>query len=271
MALSTEDVKALTAPFSFEDHEFTRGFAYITEQAITRRLDSVDPGWQFIVLETVRDTTSASVTGRLTVCGVSRDGVGTQSIEYATFKDQTGERKPSLDMAGNPREAGEVRKGAATDALKRAARLFGIGRYILDAPKLKMASADQWETRLDAANEKAFRAYLDKFGKAPARAETGNPNGTSVSAVIPTTASPFADLAQVEPDNEPLSPNSLSSLMLEAKRKGVTDAQLLAALGCKEKWGEFKGTMSEARAILDQTAKALKAASGKEPLKEGVL
>lgn len=239
MALTQEQVQALCAPFAYEDHEFTRGFAYITEQAITRRLDSVDPGWQFAILETVRDTTSASVTGRLTVCGVARDGVGTQSIEYATFKDQsTGERKPSLDMAGNPREAGEVRKGAATDALKRAARLFGVGRYILDAPKLRMASADQWETRLDQASENAFRAYLSKLGRAPAAAPATNPFEVQPPAPTTTWTREQAD-----------------SFNTECKAKRVTSDEALAFLGVA-KLSEYQPGFSAARKALSDYVKS---------------
>jgi hypothetical protein len=250
VALSSENVQALCAPFAYEDHEFTRGFAYITEQAITRRLDSVDPSWDFIIIETVRDATSASATGRLTVCRVERDGVGTQSIEYSSNTDKTtGEKKPALDAAGNPREAGEVRKGAATDALKRAARLFGVGRYILDAPPLRMASSSFGETKLDQASEKAFRAYLAKCG-APAQ----------------QPANPFGGLPSIEPpppaDNEPLSPDAVRSLVLEGKRNGMTDAQVLAALGCNAKWSEYTGTMSQARETVRKAAAALKAANG---------
>jgi hypothetical protein len=132
MALTPEDVKKLTAPFALEDHEFNpRGYVYISEEAISARLDEVDPSWEFVVTNMVRDLTSATVTGRLTVGGVTREGVGTQGIEYVKGNDQAAK----TDAVGSPIEAGEVRKGAATDAFKRAARLFGIGRYLLGAPK----------------------------------------------------------------------------------------------------------------------------------------
>jgi hypothetical protein len=132
MALTQDQVKRLTAPFAYTDHEFNpRGYVYITEEAISARLDEVDPSWEFVVTDMVRDLTSATVTGRLTVGGVTREGVGTQGIEYVKGNDQAAK----TDAVGSPIEAGEVRKGAATDAFKRAARLFGIGRYLLGAPK----------------------------------------------------------------------------------------------------------------------------------------
>jgi hypothetical protein len=131
MALTQDQVKRLTAPFAYTDHEFNpRGYVYITEEAISARLDEVDPSWEFVVTDMVRDLTSATVTGRLTVGGVTREGVGTQGIEYVKNGDAA-----KTDAVGSPIEAGEVRKGAATDAFKRAARLFGIGRYLLGAPK----------------------------------------------------------------------------------------------------------------------------------------
>jgi hypothetical protein len=235
VALTQEDTKALCAPFALEDHEFTRGFVYITEQAITRRLDSVDPSWDFIIIESVRDATSASVTGRLAVCGVERDGIGTQAIEYSNATDRsTGEKKPLLDAAGNPREAGEARKGAATDALKRAARLFGVGRYLLDAPE-----------------EAKFKAWLAKQSGAPVDPPRQRP-APSVERDVPEPPA----------DNEPLSPDAVRSLVLEGKRNGMTDAQVLAALGCTAKWSEYTGTMSQAREIVRKAADALKAANG---------
>ena len=247
MALTQDQVKALTAPFRYEDHEFTRGFAYLTEQAVTRRLSQVDPSWEFTITETVRDTTNATVCARLTVCGVTRDGVGMQGIEYVSFTDKaTGEKKVSTDALGNPRESGEARKGAATDALKRAARLFGIGLYILDAPKLRMASQDAWETKLDAGSEKAFRQFLSKIG-----------------ADAPAPANPFADLPQHEPTPEQTAkatPNgwtmeAAQSLVTEAKHKNVSNEELLGVLGVA-RISEFQPGLSAARKLLADYVKA---------------
>lgn len=113
VGLTPDDLATLRKPFAPNEHEFLRGFTYITESAVTNRLDDVDPSWSLVILnQAVRDN-QAVVTVRLTVKGVGRDGVGMQTIND---------------------KAGEAEKGAATDALKRAARLFGIGRYLLDIP-----------------------------------------------------------------------------------------------------------------------------------------
>lgn len=119
MTLTIDDIKVLSKPFQRNEHEFTRGFVYITEEAIAARLDEVDPAWSFEIQHVgIRDGQGVCH-ARLTVKGVTRENVGMQSIE--TNKDG--------------REMGEAEKGATTDALKRCARLFGIGRYLLSAPK----------------------------------------------------------------------------------------------------------------------------------------
>ena len=213
MTLTTDDVRALNRVFDYDDYEFTRGFAYLTEQAICRRFDEVDPAWCFVIIDAMRDATSASVVGRLTIKSVERDGVGTQSIEYQKdFKT----KEVKLDEAGNPREAGEVRKGAATDALKRAARLFGVGRHILDAPKLNMASSDYNETRLDRASEQAFRAYLARCG--------GNTPPASPAQPTPASAAPSGPVVNGWTSEQ------ANSFNLERRRLNVTDAEVAAFL-----------------------------------------
>lgn len=120
--LTRDDVTALTQHFKPAEHEFVRGYIYISEQAITTRLDDVDPAWSWIIVDEHPRDNQMIVKGRLTVKGVIREGVGMQPLTIVV-KD-TGEIK----------EGTEPEKSAATDALKRAARLFGIGRYLLDTP-----------------------------------------------------------------------------------------------------------------------------------------
>jgi hypothetical protein len=120
MTLTHEDVQLLTAQFDASDHEERDGRTYIRERAITDRLDAVDPSWTWELLgQPVWRDGSVIQSGRLTVKGVWRDGVGMESVRIT----KTGS------------EANEAEKSAATDALKRAARLFGIGRYLLDLGK----------------------------------------------------------------------------------------------------------------------------------------
>jgi hypothetical protein len=119
MALTKEQSDALKDFFPVQAHEFLNGNTYISEEAITNRLDDVDPSWTMeLMSEYTRDKQCIAVM-RLTVCGVSRDGVGMQPTKIM--------KKDGTEMDGT-----EPEKSAATDALKRAARLFGIGRYILE-------------------------------------------------------------------------------------------------------------------------------------------
>lgn len=118
--LTREHVALLTAPFPARDHEFKNGFIYISEEAICDRLETVDPSWAWAKIELTYENDMATYIGRMTVCGVSRDG--------------TGQQLATIDKNGKE-SVGEARKGATTDAMKRAARLFGIGRYLLQCPK----------------------------------------------------------------------------------------------------------------------------------------
>jgi len=120
--LTAEQFAILVAPFAPEEHYFLRGFIYLKETPICQRIEDVDLGWEWRVEEIGRfdgKDAMANCVGHLTICGVTRSGVGGQAV--------------LLDK--NDTEIGEVEKGAETDALKRAARKFGIGRYMLECPK----------------------------------------------------------------------------------------------------------------------------------------
>lgn len=118
--ITRDDFAKLAAPFPSKDHEFIRGFIYLEETAICRRIEEVDLSWEWKTVEMTFENDTAAVVGALTICGVTRYGTGQQLAQ--------------IDSKGKE-SVGEARKGATTDALKRAARLFGIGRYLLDCPK----------------------------------------------------------------------------------------------------------------------------------------
>lgn len=125
MSLTREHLTLLAAPFKSEEHEFKppRGYIYIAETAICERIESIDPSWEWRIQSTQRyDNKGAIATtiGHLTILGVTRGGDGQQAVEF---------------QKGTDIESGEAEKGSETDALKRAARKFGIGRYLLDCPK----------------------------------------------------------------------------------------------------------------------------------------
>ena len=108
--------------------------AYVDARAVQDRLDAVCPDdWSFEI--TVVASTTLSVNGRLTVLGVTREDIG-----------EAGEG-----------EAG-TRGAASSDALKRCAVQFGIGRYLYDLPK-------QWVDWNDARREPAVTPELPEWAR----------------------------------------------------------------------------------------------------------
>lgn len=86
--------------------------AHIDARAVQDRLDAVCPdGWEFRV-EVIPGTRQPTVKGTLTVLGVTREDIG---------------EAPEGDLG--------TLKAAASDALKRCAVHFGIGRYLYDLPR----------------------------------------------------------------------------------------------------------------------------------------
>ncbi|GAA3995374.1 single-stranded DNA-binding protein DdrA [Deinococcus rubellus] len=104
-------------PASF-NRERTRALllAHIDARAVQDRLDTVCPDdWHF-EMEIVTGAARPTVKGRLVILGVVREDIG-EAGEPGTFK------------------------AAASDALKRCAVQFGIGRYLYDLPK----TWDEWD------------------------------------------------------------------------------------------------------------------------------
>ena len=121
--LTAQDLEILCMPFPSDDVNFLQGNAYITETEITIRIEAVDPAWSFVITDSGNRDKRAYATGQLTIKGSTRGNVGMGNVVY---------RKGA---AGDPyQEANDAEKSAATDCLKRCARLFGVGRYLLELP-----------------------------------------------------------------------------------------------------------------------------------------
>lgn len=140
--MTPDNVKALTAPFEASEHEFLRGMTYLTESAITRRLDEVDPAWSFRISLVEHRADKVVVYAALTVCGVTRESNGMEASTYIKGADHVPENESNFPE-----------KAAVTDALKRCARLFGIGRYILDLPDTvkDMRALESWLNKRNGA------------------------------------------------------------------------------------------------------------------------
>ena len=91
--------------------------AYVDARTVQDRLDAICPdGWSFEI-EVIAGAAVPTVKGRLTVLGVTREDIG-----------EAGEGGAGMNGGG-------TLKAAASDAMKRTAVQFGIGRYLYDLPK----------------------------------------------------------------------------------------------------------------------------------------
>lgn len=139
--LTPLDLAKLAYPFRRDDHDFLQGYVYIQEEAITERLDTVDPNWSLTVEEAVAYGDSIVCFSTLTVKGVKRSNAGGNPVQREK-NDSTQLGKYAIADNGV-----NAYKAAATDALKRCARMFGIGRYLLSAPKTSKDDTrkfDEW-------------------------------------------------------------------------------------------------------------------------------
>jgi hypothetical protein len=187
MTLTREDVEKLSAPLPLEaGHEVrvaetfsqntkARWLVYTTEDPVRDRLTEVDPGWQLRNAQIVISGDSATVSQEMVVCDAARTGVGGASVKR---------EEDTLDH--------DVIKAAATDSIKRAARLFGVGAYLLDAPRIvtdwKPGKLD-WRERQEYEKQ-AFaqfaRWYKQRFGN-DTRAIDGDTGEVTRSEAQPTT------------------------------------------------------------------------------------
>jgi hypothetical protein len=206
MTLTTEHVKQLTAYFDAEDHEFLRGFTYITESAITTRLDEVDPNWSFDIISIERRDKQVVAICALTVCGTERMNTGMANV---------------LDNSQS-----EPEKSATTDALKRCARLFGIGRYLLTLPDgvKDMPSMRKWlaATPSMVVHTQPPPKPLETAARPVSEAIDNPPEGNSKVPLFKGW-SIFNKLADQLYDNPKHRENSVAKMV----RDGLIDAQLM--------------------------------------------
>lgn len=226
--MNQETIAKLRAPFPLEAHTCNyEGFIYADETAVTERLDEVDPAWAFEIISIVSRDKKVSVHARLTVCGVSRDGVGMQGIEYVKDK-KTGE---ITDF-----EVSEVEKGAATDALRRCARMFGIGRYLLSAAKIQKDAPKTWQ------NVPAWKPFTDWYAR-EFRSNTPTPTAPPKNANKPAgsgaNGTPEAPPAEIYIDNpdgsitvlKRLTQADVVTLQTKWNAEGLSNAEIMTALG----------------------------------------
>lgn len=156
MALDNQDLALLNKPFVASDHKFLGDLIYLHEEPIAERLDLVDPAWSFQIQsittrpnagEGGKDVATVTVHASLIVKNVARHGVGMAVVQKTNPIAETKWENGTKKNTGNfyTSEANEAEKSAVTDALKRCARMFGIGRYLLTIPKNTVKDAKQLE------------------------------------------------------------------------------------------------------------------------------
>jgi hypothetical protein len=117
---------------------------YTEELPVIERLDEVDLNWTWKIDDKTVEKDWAVVYGTMTVCGVSRSSNG-----------DGGAHGEAPD--------GNMEKGAQTDALKRTARLFGVGEYLQKAPRLYTDWKDDPSRDEEAAFAKQAMAKFETW------------------------------------------------------------------------------------------------------------
>jgi len=112
---------------------------------IERLNDIVGENWQWEVVSIQPTGISYIVHGRLTIDGISRDGIGGADLKFAKDKEKT-----PINVSSEGFE--NTVKSAETDAFKRACEKFGLGLFLsVDEESAKYAQTD--DQRQEAIEE----------------------------------------------------------------------------------------------------------------------
>lgn len=213
----TEVARQLQEPFDPADVEFRpqgklidgrgRAIAYVDARVVAARLDAViGPGnWAFDWQPVILDNVVRVVKGTLTIYGVGKSDIGDG--------DKT-----------------EVSKAAVSDALKRAAVLWGPGRYLysLDAERVQgtPGQGDNWY--IPDAELKRLRAKLPRPLTPDDRV-----SGSTRPAPIPSAAPP------ADPPQRPASaPSAALAAGDDSPRITAAQKATLKSLVARLGWGE---------------------------------
>ena len=190
----------LEYPFPVEDIEFrvlrtnkakTEGYiaAYVDSRAIQRRLDKV-VGWENWQndFEVTQTTISKSTTGQNSTAPNKISNEPTFVCKLSIYSEEKGEWLTKSNGAGTTDI--EPIKGGLSSAFKRAASMWGIGRYLYDMKDIK-CPVDQGKYIPDNEKymlEQKYIKFIDKLlaeknesGKPPSK-ETEKEEGTKAAA-----------------------------------------------------------------------------------------
>ncbi len=162
--------------------------AHIDARNVHDRLDAICPDeWSFEV-EVIPGTRQPTVKGRLTVLGVTREDIG---------------EAPEGDLG--------TLKAAASDALKRCAVLFGIGRYLYALPK-------QWVDWNDAKREPVHPPELPQWAKPDQERSAG---GAHIVQAVEQLKKELPDDLDLQREVYRHLKNALASLHPDKAKEGV--------------------------------------------------
>lgn len=128
-------LKAWFAPEDHEERKLPGGgkWFFVPWQRIRDRLDEVCPDWESSYSDPIECGRTEDLNGvivircRLTLCGVTREGVG--NSENDAYKDVT-EKGGRVEENKKYKGYGTPIERATADAFKQAAESFGVGAYL---------------------------------------------------------------------------------------------------------------------------------------------
>ena len=137
------------------DEGYALMVAYVDARWVAQRLDEATDGdWHFTFDVLDKTTDSVVIKGCVTACGITREDVG----EYK--RERQGD-----DM--------EMFKAAVSDAFKRAAVMFGVGRELYSLPIQKVKWNKQWRRMEDGEQAKLDSAVRrSRQGQEKQKADT---------------------------------------------------------------------------------------------------
>lgn len=188
---------------------------YLQHTDVADRLEEVDPSWTAEPVDVKLDTAKNLyyVRLRLNLLGVSRENVGD----------------------------GDDPKGAFSDALKRTAMLFGVGRFLYDS-ELVWVSYNENTDRFKTWTMLDYNQALFKMGKPPFGVAIASGNKPAHTPPLEKLREPVKPMLAVAPAPAPVAPPRAvpapSVTSVSSSPKGISEAQIKRMHAIAKKYPE---------------------------------
>ncbi len=194
--LTEQQIHDLAEPFYPSEHGWVNA-PYLLKSAIMQRLNQIDPAWSISQPTVMYQSDEIVVlSANLTVCGITRAGVGT-GIILRTKTDKTTKEVLPIEGFELLKSISKAWKAATSDLLPRAATNFGVGAYLRNVPKnLTQPMFNDWvkKIRADYGQNWAYnggrarvKALLDGLGLTWAQIASVIEPGRSLNQLTDTT------------------------------------------------------------------------------------